>query len=237
VNLKLQIQLKSDASPGIGEGEAGGIDRDITHNPNGVPIITARRIKGCWREATTELLEALEQTGKKDLFAENLAKDIFGQQGQYGSGWLKVGAAYPEKLAELEEWLTWIAHKDSATFGAGAVKELFTGLRTQTAIARHSGGILPNTLRVSRVIARSDPLDEEIFKPQIFVASVELETPFAQTKAAHDLLALSCAAFRHLGTARNRGLGEVEVTLWKDTENLTKTALEQLPTALGLGES
>ena len=51
IGAKLCIVLKSDMCVGSGDGFSSGIDLDVCYDGDGLPIIPARRIKGCLKDA------------------------------------------------------------------------------------------------------------------------------------------------------------------------------------------
>jgi CRISPR-associated protein Csx10 len=217
----------SDAAPGSGEGGVGGIDRDVAYDKAGLPYIPGRRLKGCLLEAAKELSEALEQHRPVDFFQSNSIEQIFGKPGQTMTGWLRIDNASLEAAAELGEWLDWMVQQNQTFFGSEAVRSAYTGLRAQTSMDRTTGGPVANTLRVSRVLRRK----------LVFIASIDLVSPdeisdIDTTKRLRRDLALACTAFRRLGSSRNRGWGEVKVTLHDGDDYSTDKAIEELETAL-----
>ena len=235
----LLIKLKSDFAPGSGEGQVGGIDREITRTETGLPVLTARRLKGCLREATQEVLEALPDAStdpetlhlKKIVTKENI-KALFGDVGQSTSGWLRLVDAYLEDTLTLEPWLKWLIKltENNQVFSPQAVLENYTGLRTQTTISRVNGGPLTDTLRSTRVIERG----------RKFRAEVTLVRPLdekeSRQEALVELLEIACHALRRLGLSRNRGLGEVAVTLNGITELKLTEVQEDKPGTATIGD-
>ncbi len=68
--MQLRIKLLSDTLPGTGAGSVGGYNQEVTHHPNGLPFLPARRLKGCLREADLEVAEALSEAGQADKWNE-----------------------------------------------------------------------------------------------------------------------------------------------------------------------
>jgi len=234
--MQIQLELRSDTAPGGGEGEAGGIDRDIIHGANGLPRLPARRIKGCLREAALEVREALQQVGREELLPAARINRLFGSPYQDKElsrpGYLQLSDAVLQEATELEAWLKWAAKKDKSLFGPANILKSYTGQRAQTSMARVTGGPLSNTLRVSRVIRQGC----------IFIAQVDLVVPPGQIEQAGELeemrrvLAWACLALRHIGLSRNRGLGHVKVSL-EDQSYSNQQALDDLARQLGQGEA
>jgi CRISPR-associated protein Csx10 len=240
MTLQLHLKLKSDLAPGVGEGGVGSIDREIVYTAEGIPIITARRLKGCLREATLEIIEVLDHAlPGANPYPRQWLDELFGRPGQITSSWLWLDNAYPKGMADLENWLKWAVAQDANVFGSTALQDIFTGTRAQTSISRHSGGALQNTLRISRVISRTNTYSNAK-DGQIFVANLSLVKPLEESTNVNEadlteLLALGCAAFRHLGLSRNRGLGEVTVWLEEDGKNLTEEIVKtKLKSKLGI---
>ncbi|MEI6043464.1 MAG: RAMP superfamily CRISPR-associated protein [Chloroflexota bacterium] len=219
--LLVEIKLLSDTAPGTGEGELGGIDRSISHTSTGLPLIPARRLKGCLREAAKELSEALTLSGLEEFARPEQIDQLFGRPGQSFSGWLKLEDGHLQNATKLESWLDWATKKERTIFGREAVLANFTSLRAQTAMGRLSGGSLPETLRVSRVINR-----QLLFRANLFLEQPPSDK--ADEIALLNLLALVCAALRRMGLSRNRGLGEVQVRLMDGEYDLTAEALSRL---------
>lgn len=237
--MQIRIELRSDAAPGAGTGEAGGVDRDVTHDAYGLPLLPARRLKGCLREAALEVQEALQQAGRGELLETEIIEGLFGSAYQTNSrpGYLQLSDAKLEQAAELQPWLKWAAqkekdakdtNKEANLFGPAAVLATYTGLRAQTSLSRLTGGPLPNSLRVSRVICRGCR----------FIAEASLERPVNAPEIAEpalrQALAWSCLALRHIGLSRNRGLGWVKASLHAG-DYRSDQALAELTELLELG--
>ncbi len=229
--MQIRLELRSDTAPGSGEGQAGEVDRDITYDGYGLPVLPARRLKGALREAALEIQEALQQAGLGELLEPEIINGLFGSS--YGAtsrpGYLQLSDGRLEQAEELKPWLEWAALKDKNLFGPAAILANYTGFRTQTSMARLTGGPLSNTLRVSRVIR----------KGCVFVAEAQLEPPLGVPEMAladlRRVLAWSCAALRHLGLSRNRGLGFVKTSLHDGAYDGDKALaeLEELITEAG----
>lgn len=227
--MQIRITLESDMLPGNGTGEAGGIDRGVVHTLGGLPYLPARRVKGCLREAALEVGEALEKAGFKSLWNLDLTQELFGYTGKAYAGWLRLRNANLVESTELEEWLSWLRQNPalSSYFNTKEILNYYTGLRAQTSIARATGGSAENTLRVSRVLKRG----------LVFIAEVKLVAPsdimIEQRNERYELmqygLALACAAWRGMGTSRNRGLGQLCCELTDETNvDLKGRTLEKL---------
>ena len=86
----LEIELRSELCAATGDGGSGGIDTEIAH-VHGLPIIPAKRLKGCLLEVAKELQDWGLATG------EEVAK-LFGAPGQENSGALQVYDAHVYRI-------------------------------------------------------------------------------------------------------------------------------------------
>lgn len=219
--LHLRIELASDMAPGSGSGTSGGIDRDIVFDARGLPLIPGRRLKGALREAAQEVMEALTLAAPAITFQALAVDRLFGQPGLRIPGWFHVDDARLEDAERLDPWLHWAAGRQETVFGRDSLIQVFTALRAQTSTSRLTGGPAHDTLRITRVLARGT----------VFVAPIELHVPpgdATDAPRAEKMLALACAAVRHLGLSRNRGLGEVRVTLREGPRDRTVDVLASL---------
>lgn len=106
-------------------------------------------------------------------------------------------AALPQEAA-FTAWLK----QNPAWADHSRVEQLYTDVRGQTRL--QDGVADDGSLRFTRVLGQYDPLDKA--KALVFEAPVRLEN------ASHEAMCLlehCCAATRHIGTHRNRGLGNV----------------------------
>lgn len=228
MRFRIEIELLSDFAPGSGEGDAGGVDRDVIFDSQGLPYIPARRLRGCLREAGYEVVEAYRLAGidLPGISFEGL-EGLFGKPGTQ-QGCLKLDSAIWEgsDTGELQEWLRWSYEQNSA-FNPLALKEAFTTLRGQTTISRVNGGPLTDSLRVSRVISRGHR----------FIARAEIEPPQGAGLDKNildgyaSLFELSCRALRRMGLSRNRGLGEVQLKTTRQNEETEVKAPGEKQTA------
>ena len=213
--LQIHIKFVSETAPGSGNDDAGLVDRDVTLSRAGLPILPARRLKGCLREAALDVVEAAAQVGGVTTLSRTNLDMLFGKQGGLDGVLHLVDAHLPEAPA-LEEWLAWANSKSAQHFTTASVGAVYTGTRSQTAIDTRTGAARTNTLRTTRVIQRGVEL----------VARVG---PAPYSDELRDFLAVACAALRHIGLARNRGLGNVRVWLADESgTNYTENVLNRL---------
>ncbi len=188
--LKLMITLCSDLCTAGADGFGSVIDTDIVTDRDGFPVIPARRLKGCLREAA-------EQIGAPQINA------IFGVSGDRKSGSLMLGnAVLPQRDTVLRE-----ASRRGLT--ARQITELFTQVRAETAVGE-DGSAEENTLRFTRVICREQPWDPE--------AALEFCAPVTIGEEYVPTLGRICMALRHIGLKRTRGLGAVQCRLVSESD-------------------
>ena len=178
---KLRITLKSDLCAAGGDGFASVIDTDVSYDRYGFPLIGARRVKGCLREAA-------ELIGTEAAVIDS----IFGVSGSGESGALRISDAHLSGIDGLVS--------DAANIPAAQVISLFTYIRAATAIENDTAK--DGSLRFTRVVRHYSPLDDG--KETVFEADVTLDAAYA--KEFSDI----CKALRNIGLHRNRGLGAVK---------------------------
>lgn len=201
---RLIITLRSDLCAGNGESQGNRVDTDIWTDRFGLPVIPARRIKGCLRDSANFLVQ-------NGLFAEDVTRRLFGTK-EYPAALTVGDALLPEYMGMLSE-LKRMKHEGNAEEAAAApnsVKEVYTHLNGQTGL--ENGIAAANTLRFTRVLNSWDPL-----KPGerlTFVAWVGIEQDEPEL---WDALESCCKATRHIGTHRNRGLGQVMIRIQQES--------------------
>ena len=224
----IKITLLSDLCAGSGESEGNTIDTDICTDAFGIPYIPARRIKGCLRQAAEEL----RAMGHKLASKENIVR-LFGDAEGTESAFT-VGNAYISGIDSLTSYLRKKENPDlpesaKKIKNAANITKLFTSVRGQTSLK--DGVKVENTLRFTRVLNHYDPLALGTSKEMELYAKLYLETADEDMK---ELLKLCCSATRHMGNNRNRGLGNVNLTVDWETQGEGKSE-EGLNTD-GLGE-
>ena len=196
---KLVITLNSDLCAAVGDGFSGNVDIDVCHDDKGVPIIPARRIKGCLKDAANIL----------NLQSSDGFDGLFGTSGASVGGSLRVSDAV---LFGSDEAICNSLSREDAQ-DPQKVLGLFTYTRAQTAIGE-DGSARDNTLRFMRVVKQYMPSDssDEVdarLQPARFVADVSCADDESQKK----LLVKCCKALRAIGHGRNRGFGAVSCKL------------------------
>lgn len=227
----LKIKLISPLTSAAGEGRVGLVDRDIAFDNLGLPILPGRRLKGLWRDAYRDVVDAWRQCGETPTPVD----DIFGKPGQKsndGSALLYIGNAELGNLSSLKSvkiWLEYLQHREERREPKILTEDVvnyYTTVRTQTAIERHTGAAKENTLRLTRTLKLG----------WVFRAPVHFNDP--PNSQLQNALALAAAALQYMGTARTRGLGKIQCRLIKlDNGNeidLTSNLIQsELPSIVG----
>lgn len=192
----LEIHLQSPLTSASGEGRVGLVDRDIAFDELGLPILPGKRIKGLWRDAYRNVVDAWTLCGQ----ASTPVDQIFGEVGQKSGetdACLYIGNAELVQVTSLKEWLKYLQNQHIRKLHPDDVLEFFTTVRSQTSIDRRTGAAREDTFRLTRTM-RTD---------RVFLAPVHLSIDPCQELL--NALAVSAAALQYIGTARTRGLGKV----------------------------
>lgn len=226
----ITIKLRSDLCVGNGESVGYGIDNDICTDSFGFPYIPGKRILGCMREAAMQL-RSFGYKAATDKNIEAIFGDANGSEGK-----LILGNAYLPEIDSMHHYIRELAAKSNKMNASGKIGQksspkweddviehllrqstkeklirLYTSVRGQTKI-NNDGRAAGGSLRFIRVLNQYDPMNK---KPLEFIS-------FADTTALEDeqirLVEDACKALRHIGLNRNRGLGNIEVTLNPDNE-------------------
>lgn len=211
--MKFIMELLSPLCPAIGEGSAGIIDTEVAIDEYGIPEIPAKRLKGC-------LLECFDELAQYDpvTYSREARDRLFGRSGTQ-QGCLLIGNGHPSGYAELVPSLRQLQSDPStaAYFHPDAVKEIYTTVRSQTAIDRVTGAAEPKSLRSMRVIQPG--------------YTFEFEVAFAGASSPADLHILETCAkvLRHMGLNRTRGLGWVRCRLDRTVREDVEPSRSSLP--------
>lgn len=200
IKAKLKIELKSDLCTGSGYGYAGVIDTDVVFDCYGLPMIPARRLKGCMREAA-------------QLVCVNKIDSLFGKGGENRAEGIVLGNAYIENYREIIHELQQIKRKRPDVYkyiSQYTLLELFTQIRAQTKIDSVTGIAEDNSLRYMRVIGQYNPMEKE--ESLCFYADIEYDS-----EEGEDIRKV-VKATRNIGMSRNRGLGSVQCSIVSEEE-------------------
>lgn len=197
----LCFTLQSDATFGRGEGLAGLVDQDVTHDSDGFPYLKGRTLKGLLNEECANLLYVLERQGQSTERWAQSAHRLFGGPGSTlaQTARMHVGrACLPEDLRQA------VQHKSELT--PIQVLDSLTDIRRQTAVDEATGAPEDHTLRAMRVVLRQTPFQSRL--------------TFSEKPGDDDLalLAACILAIRRAGTGRNRGRGRIQATLHADQD-------------------
>lgn len=200
----LEIELRSELCPGTGEGLAGVVDMEIAHE-YGLPIVPAKRLKGC-------LLNTAQELRDNGLVSPDEVRLLFGDPGQAASGALQVRDAHiykvpawpelggePAGVSVIEDYPALARElKRQTDLSPFEVLGAFTLLRTRTALDDESGSAAKTSLRTLRTIKKGI-----VIRCEIGIQSC------AEEEALQELLGVCAKGLRHMGLGRTRGLGEV----------------------------
>ena len=179
---KINIILKSDLCAASGDGFSSIIDTDVSYDKYGFPIIGARRLKGCLRDAA-KFIEIPDET----------INEIFGISGNDKPGSLKISDAHIKGYDDLKQ------DAISSDLSAEEIISLFTYTRAATEIEKDTAK--DNSLRFTRVVKHYSPLTN---KETEFEATIDIDERY--TSDFTDI----CKALRNIGYKRNRGYGAVK---------------------------
>ena len=199
--FKIQIQVKSPTLIGSGEGLGALIDSDIVFDDAGIPYIPAKRVKGCLRDSAKEVEEILQRAKipvPMDIDA------VFGKTGNIEPAQVYFSSLFiPEYEAERSWLLYLMGNKDFSHYiNRERIQKHFTEVRQLTRI-EEDGVAFDHSLRSVRVVKKG-----EVFKGDVrIIGNPNSNDSLIQT------LYLACLNFRHMGTGRNRGFGEIACTL------------------------
>ena len=208
---KLVIRLMSDLCVGNGESVGYGIDSDICADHYGFPYIPGRRILGCLREVS----EVLKEYGLKTATDDNirfLYGDADGNEGK-----LSISNAYFQGIETMHQYITSLMEGGSERdylvrqSSEDKIIQLYSSVRGQTKIGSN-GKAVDGTLRYIRVLNQYNPMTGKQMEFTCLVDDTKLNE---QQKS---LFESSCLAFRHIGSDRNRGLGNIQVSIQETKE-------------------
>ena len=212
----LKIVLRSDLCAGNGESVGNTVDTDVCMDEAGLPYIPARRLKGCLRQAARDLAEMGYEDADRKM--QSLFGDPYGNEGclfiqdavMKGAEALRIfltkkipadNRGTEPDMGQIPDAVKRMAHPAN-------VERLFSEVRGQTSL--EDGVKKDNSLRFTRVISHYDPFGLKEKKEMEFCAPVYLET---EDEELSDFLKDCCKATRHIGTSRNRGLGNVTISV------------------------
>ncbi len=197
----IKIKFVSDVLIGVGEGYGTIIDSDCVFDDFGLPYIPSKRLKGVLLESGQMLNEIFKGIGLSTIPLDEIFGAVGGTEGN-----LRLNNFYLERYNDLVEWLTYLSDRHSNIVNKQRIMNIYSSLRYSTALDEKTGIAKEHSLRVERVINRGN----------VFVGNVEFDEKYEEK------IALICMNVRRIGTKRNRGLGEVEIKLLKDGNEIVK---------------
>ena len=192
---EIRIVLRGDLCAGSGEATGMTVDNDVCMDTRGFPYIPARRIKGILRDAA-ETLRAYGDTS----VTEDAINALFGTAKDAGR--FRVSNAVFSGIDELHACVASAPKELERAAAPLNVAKLFTSVRGQTKLK--DGVAVDHSLRFTRVLDRHNALHPE--RDTELVAQVTF-----LDGADEALFRRCCDAVRHIGSKRNRGLGNVRV--------------------------
>ena len=200
--MRIFVNLKSYVLAGSGEG-AGLISCDAVFDECGLPYIPSRRIKGALKESAMDVCDMLDER-------YDSVESIFGSDG-FTDGKLHISNLCLRGYKEIKEEIRVLA--DMADSNENSANEMrifyrnyaapskisshFSSIKQQTAVDEQSETAKENSLRTLRVLKPGLELEGELY---------EIKPLLPKEKA---ILYLSALNLKKIGTARNRGFGDV----------------------------
>lgn len=196
MRTNMKMELLSDAIPGSGDSLAGVIDREISYDKYGFPYIPAKRIKGILRESAEDL-----------QLSEDTIIELFGQSGNEQGAPLIIDNGLLPKLDELRSNLQAYNDKNNKKkIGQDDVLGFYSYTRAQTTIDQF-GVAKDKSLRISRVLKRDLLFNFQVELPEKLYADFQR----------------ICKVTRSFGSSRNRGFGEIKLSLEERTFDASRT--------------
>lgn len=203
MKARLVITLMSDICVGNGENLGNRIDTDIYTDQYGLPVIPARRIKGCLRAAMDMLCEnRYVLPNSKAIVTKEMTDTLFGTSSR-GAAFALSNAVLPDYRKIISAIQAVRSEKDSSLADEAMpekITSLYTAVKGQTRLK--DGVAADNSLRYTRILRQYIPLKPD--QPLCFVSDVDIE---CDNPELFEALSCCCKATRHIGTGRNRGLG------------------------------
>lgn len=209
----LVVELISNCLLGSGEGWGSVIDNDIVFDRIGLPYFPARRLKGCLRESAEEILEMLESAQLKK-YDNNIIKVAFGTSADTEGAKIIFNSLHLPNHQEVASWCRWGIQEFSEFISPEILVNSFTSIKQQTAI-NEQGVADDGSLRTFRVLKKGITFEGKVIMKE-------------ENSEVMNLLALSCANLRHVGTMRNRGYGKVKCCLKRGKIDLSEKCIIKL---------
>lgn len=198
ITLNLEIKVKSPIHLSSGRGDVV-IDSEIAHDEYGLPIFSARRLKGLLYESALEVVEMAEQCcddGKVFTDRQTL-EELFHHESESDSQMM----IYDLRLVCSDDWQSftnewkYLQDKYPEIINPQAVLNEFTSIRYQTSM--ENGLAKDGSLHNMRVVDDGNSFYGDIHMQQV-------------SENAIILILLALRNLRSAGLKRNRGLGDIE---------------------------
>lgn len=202
----LKLSTLSDTIIGSAQSYGTIIDSDIVFDRRGLPYIPAKRIKGLFRNAASDLLnmEGFRAMFSSDKEAVNRYFGVMGASDPEPA--MNFHNLQLENIAQIGEWLDYLGDKYSYGINQPFIQEFFTAVRTQTAIDPIRQTAKEHSLRTSRVLKRG----------YCFSGIIAVNDDNEEIRT---LLSASCLLIDRIGSKRNRGFGKIKLELCDEDGN------------------
>jgi CRISPR/Cas system CSM-associated protein Csm3 (group 7 of RAMP superfamily) len=210
--LNLKLTLLSDATLGRGDGVAGLVDIEVQHDPQGLPYLGGRTLKGLLGAECDDIVFLLSKSNssQSELW-QKTANRLFGDSGALNSGEAIMHVSPATLPQDLRQAIAQDIEKESENVKRAEILDMLTTLRRQTAIDE-GGAPRKESLRTLRLIIRNISLTAQL----IFTSE--------PNESDLSLLAATVMALRRIGTGRNRGRGRIKAELLDESSNpITET--------------
>lgn len=209
----LTIRFDSDWHCGTGQGQAGGVDRTVSRDRDGLPHVPAKHLKGMWRDGCERAAYGLDDgtRGGWTVLVERLfgPGPAAGRAPEDASGRVVVGDANLPP-----DW------REALRAIPGRSPRLRTMLRDGLTLTRFGVAIDGSTRT-----ARDDMLREVEVARAGLAVTADCELPAPLPWQAELVLLAGLQLLDHLGAKRRRGLGRCVVTV--DDANALTTLIRK----------
>jgi len=200
----IQVELLSDAAFSRGDGTAGVVDVEVEHDELGLPFLGGKTLRGLLLDSWLSMQHCFPELSES-------ARRVFGIEADFEECCiLRIGDAVVD--SETRKWIEAAEFRSEQRISPMNVLEALTDIRKQTSEERSTGAPAETTLRSVRVVIRDLKLQSTL---------CWLNEP---TDADLRCLSLALLATRHAGLGRNRGRGNIRLTLNVDIENTKQLA-------------
>ncbi len=201
--LNLHLTLLSETTFGRGDGVAGLVDQEITHDPvTGLPFLRGRTLKGLLVEECANILSSVQaMNAPQGQTLRQAARFLFGDPGSHLQDDAKMRVGMAQLPAELRDAVATAVTIPKSKWTKENVLDSLTAIRRQTAVDNTTGIPQTGSLRAMRVLLRKTEL----------IACLEFAQKPNETALA--LLAACAASLHRAGTGRNRGRGRMRFVL------------------------